>query len=532
MPTSLDAEQKEVAKSNSEAFSHVFPHWGDCIGGATGRNRIISIRFGGYSGPERVRLARPFGDGPVQKGISAMLWRHLCLVRAGLAAGLVGGLTLIGASNTTAQTKTPTAADPESSAGPVAVATETVNLLTASKAGDIDVAARGQGQERVHLSIKNRSARRLNVIVPPGLVAASSVGQPGGGGGGRGGMQSMGLGSAANRDGAFGEFQVAGSPEGLRSVGVADETRTRLITVPVGETIELNIPAVCLNFGWATPTPRDKFSLMDVEEYSPNPRVRKALRSLATYGTSLGVAQAVMWRVCNDLPFETMVEQAGKVMNVHEIALAGRFVEALDSSSTGDLVDLTAVRNSRVFVQVRGEGSLRNDAQRLAGELDGLHILGLPLQVVESEEPPAALAPAIFLKVFVTDAKNGESRFAMVVNSCSGPNAWQPLGKVSFRDNSSISVLDGQALTKAIDRAIAGSFVTVKPARRTLGTTTLKVENRLPFTISNLVVRAGTSSGAPPVPFEGVGVGPARSALLPIQAATASLVEKIEINGL
>ena len=132
-------------------------------------------------GLQRVRLARPFGDGPVQKGISAMLWRHLCLVRAGLAAGLVGGLTLIGASNTTAQTKTPTAADPESSAGPVAVATETVNLLTASKAGDLDVAARGQGQERVHLSIKNRSARRLNVIVPPGLVAASSVGQPGGG---------------------------------------------------------------------------------------------------------------------------------------------------------------------------------------------------------------------------------------------------------------------------------------------------------------------------------------------------------------
>jgi hypothetical protein len=463
-----------------------------------------------------------------------MLWRHLCLVRAGLAAGLVGGSTFIGASIATAQTKTPTAADPESSSSPVAVATETVNLLTASKAGDLEVAARGQGQERVHLSIKNRSARRLNVIVPPGMVAASTVGQPGGGAGGRGGggLQSMGLGSAANREGAFGEFQVAGSPAGLQSIGVADEARTRLITVPVGETIELNIPAVCLNFGWATPTPRDKFKLMDVEEYSPNPRVRKALRSLATYGTSLGVAQAVMWHVCNDLAFDTMVEQAGKVLNVHEIALAGRFIEALDSSRAGDLVDLAAVRDSRVFVQVRGDGSLGSDAQRLAGQLVGLRILGLPLQVVESDAPPTALAPAIFLKVLVTDATNGESRFAMVVNSCSGPDAWLPLGKVSFRDNSSISVLDGQTLAKAIDRAIAGSFVTVKPARRTLGATTLKVENRLPFTISNLVVRAGTSSGAPPVLFEGVGVGPARSALLPIQAATASLVEKIEINGL
>ena len=86
---------------------------------------------------------------------------------------------------------------------------------------------------------------------------------------------------------------------------------------------------------------------MDVDEYSSNPRVRKALRSLATYGTSLGVAQAVMWRVCNDLPFETMAEQTGKVMNIHEIALAARFVEALDASSTGELVDPAALVRAR-----------------------------------------------------------------------------------------------------------------------------------------------------------------------------------------
>ena len=45
-------------------------------------------------------------------------------------------------------------------------------------------------------------------------------------------------------------------------------------------------------------------------------------------------------------------------------------------------------------------------------------------------------------------------------------------------------MLDGADSSKVIDRAIAGAFVTVKPARRTLGSTTLKVENRLPFTIT------------------------------------------------
>jgi hypothetical protein len=260
--------------------------------------------------------------------------------------------------------------------------------------------------------------------------------------------------------------------------------------------------------------------------------VRKALRSLASYGTSQGVAQAVMWRVCNDLSFEVMAEQTGKVMNIHEIALASRFVEALGASGSGELVDPAALCESRVFVHVSGEGSLAAQSKRLAGELEGLRVLGLPLQVVESEELPAVAAPALFLHVLVTDAKIGETRGRIGVSSCAQANSWLPLGKVLFRDNSSISVLDGATLSKAIDRAIASAFVTVKPARRTLGSTTLKVENRLPFTVSSLVVKAGTSSGSPLVPFEGVGVGPSRSALLPIQAATASVVERIELNGL
>ena len=201
------------------------------------------------------------------------------------------------------------------------------------------------------------------MIVPPGLVAASLVGQ--GAAGVAAGLQSMGLGSVANREGAFGEFRSTSPPAGLQSVGAADESRSRQVTVPVGETIEFVIPAVCLNYGMPTPTPRDTFRLMDVDEYSSDPRVRKALRSLATYGTSQGVAQAVMWRVCNDLPFETMVEQAGKVMNVHEIALAARFVEALDTSSSGELVDPAALAASRVFVQVEGQGSLAHEARRL-----------------------------------------------------------------------------------------------------------------------------------------------------------------------
>ena len=73
--------------------------------------------------------------------------------------------------------------------------------------------------------------------------------------------------------------------------------------------------------------------------------------------------------------------------------------------------------------------------------------------------------------------------------------------------------------------------MTVKPARRSVGSTTLRVENHLPFTLASVTLRAGNSPGAPVVPFRGVGIGPARSMLLPIQAATA-VIEQVELNGL
>src|SRR5262245_42935121 len=132
-------------------------------------------------GGGRVALPR---ERPGPERSYAMLWRHLCLVRAWSAAGLTSGLFLLGAQP---PAQTSPAEDGRSTAAPVAVVTETVDLLKASKAGDLGVVARGQGQDRVRLSIHNTSAKRLNVVLPPGLVASSAAGQRGGG------LQSMGL---------------------------------------------------------------------------------------------------------------------------------------------------------------------------------------------------------------------------------------------------------------------------------------------------------------------------------------------------
>ena len=95
-----------------------------------------------------------------------MLWRHLCLVRAWSAAGLLT-CSIFGAS---------ALAEPDDPAPAAEPVTQTVKVLAAKQAGDLAVELRGQGQDRVRMVLQNTSAKRLNVVLPAGLVAASAVG--------------------------------------------------------------------------------------------------------------------------------------------------------------------------------------------------------------------------------------------------------------------------------------------------------------------------------------------------------------------
>ncbi|MGE3821467.1 MAG: hypothetical protein AB7I30_18815 [Isosphaeraceae bacterium] len=446
-----------------------------------------------------------------------MNWRHLSLVRALSVTGLLV-MALASPSATRADSD-------ESNPRPDVVATETVSILDARKAGDLSVTVRGAGQRQVKMTLKNESDRRLQVVLPPGLVASSVAGQPGGGGG----FQSMGLGSVSNRPGSFGAFRAASRPESgaFQSVGVAPNEANALV-VPAGQSVELPITAVCLNYGVATPTPRDTFELVTVQDYTTDPRVRKALISLATYGSSHGVAQAAMWRVCNDVPFPVMARQAAKFMNSHEVALAARFVEVLDSSAGEELVDPAYLQDGRLFVRVIGDGALADDAARLAGEVDGLHMLGLP---VRSGEEARVASPAMRINVVLTGSDAGETRGRILLERADASGQWAPLGKTSFVETSTVSVLDGAGLARAVERAVASTYVNVKPSRKDVGLTTFRVENRLPFTIGKLIVRAGTSTGAPTVEVNGLGVAPARIGVFQVAAPTV-LVEGIEFNGL
>lgn len=450
-----------------------------------------------------------------------MLWRHLCLVRAWSAAGLLT-TSLLGAALTARAGAEP--------AGPVPTGDDTaaaVSILDAQKAGDVVLDVRGAGQDQVKLAIKNTTGHRLKVVLPPGLVASSAAAQGRGGGGG---FQSMGLGGAVNRTGGFGAFQPVDNAEesGFRSIAVKPAEAPAL-AVPAGESIDLSLTSVCLNFGIRTPNAHDKFELVDVDEYSTDPRVRKSLRSLATFGTSHGVAQAVMWKVCNDVPFQSMLAQAGKVMNSHEVALAARFVDALDASGSSDLVDPAYLTEGRLFIRVVGEGNLARDAQRLTEEINGNRVLGLPARAATEEA--RVEAPAVLMTIALTPTQTGETMGRIVLSQNDGSGRWNAIGKTKLNISTTPAILDGAGLARALDRAVSSAFVSVKVARRGPSSTTLRVDNHLPFTVANLELKAGTSAGAPIVTLPGLGIAPARSGQVTIEAPSAT-VEHIGFNGL
>ncbi len=271
---------------------------------------------------------------------------------------------------------------------------------------------------------------------------------------------------------------------------------------------------------------------MDVAEYTPDARAQKALRSLATLGTSRKVAQAVAWNVFNEMTFPQLASRAGKVLNPYELALAARFVEALDLSGGAEIVDPAYIQQARIFVRLQGDATTEKDAARLATELESSPLFGMPIRVVDQVPDAEVGLAALLLDITLTNS--GESRTVgriAVRSRAVNRDAWVSLGTVGMSMPVAAASLDAADLADAIDRAVAGNFVRTKVVRREPGRTTLSVENRLPLTISGLTIRAGGAEVVGTVEVLGLGLGPARSTVTTVPAASGT-VERIAFNGL
>jgi hypothetical protein len=447
-----------------------------------------------------------------------MLRRHLGLVRAWSAAGLFGAILLTSAS----RADEPTAPVPGDETN-----VQTVQILDAREDGSIDLKLQGHGADKVRVVMRNITKKRLRVVLPPGLVASSATAQPGGGLGG--GFQSMGLGVPTTRAGSFGRFPGAGA--GFHSVPLEDGTPATGIVIAPGATADFSIPGVCLNFGIDTPTARDRFQLMTVEDYTPDPRARKALKSLATLGTSQHVAQAVAWNVFNGMTFDQLAAQSVKRLNLSELGLAARFVQALDVSGSSEILEMSYLNQGRILVHLEGEGPAAKDAYRLAAELDGQQILGLPVRVVDAIPSPESHPSAMLLLVQFANTPKGTTAGRVLVRHNPLGDAWLSLGRPSFKSDEKTSELDAAKLGSVIDSTLASTFVSMRVVRRNPGSTVVRIDNRLPFSIAHATIRTGREVNVGHVLLDGLGTAPGGSTTANIPAPLGT-VESVTLNGL
>ena len=198
-----------------------------------------------------------------------------------------------------------------------------------------------------------------------------------------------------------------------------------------------------------------------------------------------------------------MVARASKVVNVHEVGAGrrGSSRRSIRRPRARIVVDPAYLTESRVFVQVQGEG---NAGQRRPSgwpaSWTGCACSACPSGWSDTTRPPDAdVGPALLPEGHPDRQPDGR-------DAGPGAGAGQPRGRRPKLDAAgqddrsprarSASVLDGPGLARALDHAVASAFVTVKPARRGSRSTTLKVENRLPFTLANVMIKAGGSSGS------------------------------------
>ena len=441
-----------------------------------------------------------------------MMWRLRDLVRAGAAAGL-----LFATVGPACRAQEPSDAPPDAS-----MLGRTVDILRAQQSGDLAVDARGAGDARVALRLRNTSGGRLHVVIPPGLVASAGVGQ--------GGFQSMGLGAPSNRPEAFGRFEGADAATGFRSVPPAPEPSAEAITIPAGTEISLQVPAVCLNFGLSDPTPSDRFELMDVADFTPDARVRKALRSLATLGTDRRVAQVVMWSVCNGYTLPQLANLTPKTANRWEFALADRFIEALDSSSGEELVDPAYLLAGRVYVRVQGDGALASQADALASTFDDATLFGLSTRAVRGQDVPTASGPALYLVVTLTSSSESQTAGRVAVHGMARDGEWINGGTAKLMIEAPSTSMDGLILASAVEGVVARQFVAVRRVASTESGARFVVENGLPLTIAGLTLEAAEDGGAP-FTVDALGVGPMRTAEVVVPASDLR-VDRLELNGL
>ncbi len=362
-------------------------------------------------------------------------------------------------------------------------------LTEAANKGLVAVDARGSGDGRLTVSVKNLTRRSLRVVLPPGIVAQSATGQMGGMMGGMGGgMGGGGMRSVPASTLSFADLK----PHQTRSLP------TRLVSLnPLDPQAGLSLPQQ-----------DEPMRLMgDVSQVSDDPRVQKAIRRLAAQKVPTSVSQLVMWRLTSGTDWADIARVA-EWATPYELTLARDFVEHLD-----EVKDQDAETGSILF-QIEGTDEAgKAMAAAVTQAFDGKIVLGLRAKIGVPARPEG---PSVACRVRL----QGLEALVQVATSDGAARNWVAYGKFSLKAKDADGKFDAARLADGVAEGVIGRLVkatmTRGPREKGKLVFLVRIDNASPLILSGLAIQgAGSKAGDPSRPLTSLGVPPRKYITLP-----------------
>jgi len=271
------------------------------------------------------------------------------------------------------------------------------DVLKGLRTGQLAVTAEGTGDGRMTLSTTNRTAHKLRVILPPGLIASGTSGQfggmggMGGGMGGGGGGMGGGMGGGGMGGGMGGGFRSV-RPTGLPEATLQPHQVRRLPTAVVS----LNGPDAKAQP--VVPAKGERLQIDGIDRWTDDSRTKAALARLAEAKAPQTVAQMVLWHVTAGADWDDVGRLSQGWGNAHEIALARSLVAGLkQETGTGPRPDPGVL-----YWDIQTEGDGTREASDGLRKLWGKYpVLGL---TAREGVPARPAGPALACRLKVSDA--------------------------------------------------------------------------------------------------------------------------------
>ncbi len=334
---------------------------------------------------------------------------------------------------------------------------------------------------RVQVSLKNLSDKRFSVHIEPGTVLVHE-------------KQSWLLGGATKYVGQFGGH--------FQNLEFGAEWQPVTISLLAGRTSSIVFPTIALSSLSTTPFKQIKDpQVLSVADWTSDSKTSDGLKTLASIGSSMPVAQGIAWRLGQQLGWEKLARQTveGKPLNQFERQSVDRYLEVMQRMPLDHTLE--AVRHEllkdQIAVLVTGFGPKRAAGVKyLTDHIAQTSFMGMPVDRAETSPTTFSKSAGLRLELHVADqVRPGLFAIDASLSSRSGPGGiWMKFAKtrVPIRLEG-----DTNAWMNTLEAQLAPSVVTLRPVSAGPMTNRFRLENLSPLTLAGLEAMTNSDPSDP-----------------------------------